>query len=163
MDTIDEAIDKISLTYTAEFVPQKFSRNRESKTLSINWRITLSKDGVFISTDYMQGVGHIPTYKYSKYLQRTNEIMVSSIGKYRKSENGMDYPLPKPKLKDILYSLTVDSDVFNYDDFEDWADSYGYNPDSIKDKEVYESCLVMGKQFKKLVNINDMQELFEDY
>src|SRR5688572_19316451 len=55
---------EIGLAYEAEFVP--FSKSRNAKPdpryndFNLNWRIHLRRNGRTLTTDYMQGVGHIP-------------------------------------------------------------------------------------------------------
>lgn len=71
---LDAFIATLGLEYTATFVPQSQSRNAEEKTKSLNWRVRVSRSthdtpqyhpahpSVTIATDYMQGIGHIPTW-----------------------------------------------------------------------------------------------------
>ena len=164
-EEIKKAIEALGLTYHAEFVPQKFSRNADSKTPSLNWRVTISKNGTFINTDYMQGIGHIPGYqKMDKGTKRKNEIDTVNTGKYyRRLENILPNKVPSPELIDVLYSLTLDMEACDYCGFEDWADSFGYDSDSIEHKKIYDDCLVIAKQFKKIVNLEEMRELFSEY
>ena len=159
-----EELQKNGLKYEAEFIPQRFSRNAESEYKSINWRVTLSKDGKFLTADYMQGIGHAPYYNQAdKYKQREIAGQASEKGLGLKRFKSSFYAkLPSPLLVDVLYSLVMDSDVFNFDDFEDWAECFGYDPDSISHKEIYEMCLSNGKKLKKLVNINELAELYQE-
>jgi hypothetical protein len=160
-----EELQQNGLKYEAEFVPQRFSRNAGNKYKSINWRITISKDGKFLTTDYMQGIGHAPFYNENNSLKQremAGQASEKGLG-LQKKKSSFYVKLLKPSLTDVLYSLVMDSDVFNYDDFEDWAECFGYDSDSISHKEIYEACLHIGKQFKKLVNINELVELYQDY
>lgn len=142
-------------------------------------------------TDYSQGVGHIPHYQQSlgksdgwKTIYYDN---ICETGKYhhpktwqRFNDGRIDWwsvcnrvrifdnpkPLPKPKLRDVLYSLMMDCDVLNYSSFEDWAPSLGYNEDSIKAKKLYEQCLNLALTFKNMMSSESMeklQELYQDY
>ena len=60
---ITDTAAKLGLTMTADFVPWSLSRNAGEKDPSLNWKITLHKDGrPFLTTDYMAGSGHCPSY-----------------------------------------------------------------------------------------------------
>jgi hypothetical protein len=166
MTKLERTIANLGLTYTAEFIPQKFSRNADDKQPSINWRITISNGKNFITTDYTQGIGHIPTVAKSyKHFNRENELLASSTGTYNTSATlhwRNPKKLPTPNLINVLYSLTLDSDVCDYCGFEEWANNYGYNSDSISHRSIYEKCIIVSKQFRKIVDLPYMRKLFED-
>lgn len=47
----------------------------------------------------------------------------------------------EPKLEDILDCMASDSAGYeNAWSFEDWANEYGYDPDSRKDERIYNAC-----------------------
>ena len=69
-DKLRDFCDANGLTIEATFVP--FSRSRFANTkdkpnvndLSLNWRVSLLCHGKHVlTTDYMAGVGHCPSYK----------------------------------------------------------------------------------------------------
>lgn len=71
--TADEARDSVAaylaehgITYTAVFVPQSASRNSADKNPTLNWRVTFTGNGRALSTDYSQGIGHVPGYCQSR-------------------------------------------------------------------------------------------------
>jgi hypothetical protein len=130
-----EAMAAHGLTVRAEFVP--FSHSRNAKDMSLNWKVTLVKDGRdILTTDYSAGIGHCPNYQQNARWTTAYDAAIRS-----ECENGVTYPerylgkravpiLPKPE--DVLYSLVTDSDVIDYSNFEGWADSLGCGTDSRK-------------------------------
>jgi hypothetical protein len=54
----DELTAKVE--YSATFVPFSRSRSRDEKQCNLNWIVTLKSGRTEFSTDYSQGVGHIP-------------------------------------------------------------------------------------------------------
>jgi hypothetical protein len=68
--------------------------------------------------------------------------------------------LPSPSINDVLECLLLDADAINYE-FEEWAESMGYNPDSRKDFEIYEACLANAKKLISLVGLDGLNSLIE--
>lgn len=169
---LDAEIERLEFDYHAEFVPKNISRNRDQQEPSINWKITLRRraaPGVVFMTDYMQGIGHVPGYLQSdrsKY--HTDRIAQAAVtGKYySKKVGGFTKDLPKPELRDILYSCVLDSSVLDSAGFEDWAGEFGYDTDSRKAEALYRDCIELALRFKALVgqeNLDKLRELFQGY
>ena len=155
-------VDSLDLKYKAEFIPQSQSRNKDNKHPSLNWRVTLGS----IETDYMQGIGHLPGYKHSARLtvyEDERQRAAAETGKWSRVEQFGFTRLPAPKLIDVLYSLVMDSDVIEYDSFEDWADTMGMNSDSIKDRKIYDACMLIALKLRQLINLDDARKAFQDY
>ena len=166
-DTAQKYVDGLEIPYTATFVPQSMSRNTADKNLSLNWLVSFGN----IQTDYMQGIGHMPGYVHNFGRQtideRDREKYAAEKGKtYRRHGNILPIGLksiPEPGLVDVLYSLVMDSDVINYDCFEDWADCIGYDSDSRKAEEIYNACMKIALKLRKLINLEEAQEAFQDF
>lgn len=62
-----------------------------------------------------------------------------------------------PTAAEVLDALIMDSDAAETN-FEDWADSIGFDPDSRKAEKIYETCR---KQAKELMNFLGMQAFLE--
>lgn len=164
----------LGLEVTSEFVPFSQSRNRGEKSPSLNWRVTLHKGGrEVLTTDYMAGCGHCPSYRPSVY-----QSSDSAIATRWECENGrkanMRYSLGvvgggKPILPnpvDVLYSLVSDSDVLDYGSFEDWAECFGYDTDSRKAEAIWKSCIEMALKLRGAigdVGLSQLREAFQDY
>lgn len=187
--TLKKAIEAAGLTVEAVFVPWSQSRNKDEKETvhsgnrepktrprrSLNWRVTLKKDGRdIIATDYSAGVGHCGAYKASmKELGHVNSIMHDEAiaqecetgraytpGVFRKGEPIMPNPV------DVIYSLALDADVLNYSNFEDWAADCGYDPDSRKGESIYRACLEIALKLRNGLGdetLRALQEAARDY
>lgn len=173
---LDNYIESLGLSYNAVFIPQSQSRNKAEKHLSLNWKITIGKRAQnVLTTDYMQGIAHIPNYhKIVGYgMRRTVAIeqfekIASEQGKYAKSLDSsfMLEKLPAPKLKDVLHSLVMDSDVIDYASFEDWASNFGYDTDSREAERIYKACLDTALKLRNMIGSEAMEKLkvlFQDY
>lgn len=65
-DIIDSALADLGLTVESVFVPFSQSRNKAEKHKSLNWRVTVKRNGRdILTTDYSAGAGHCPGYKVS--------------------------------------------------------------------------------------------------
>lgn len=186
---LDAAIAALGLTYEASFVPQSMSRNAGETHRSLNWKIRIGREGskVTIVTDYMQGIGHVPGYPQSLPKTLYFEPLwkdydgASESGKYPHEplakhvhEHGTRLDirhgyqmrqLPKPELRDVLYSLVSDSDAAD-STFEDWASDLGYDTDSRKAEAMYRACLDIGSRLRSLIGsaaLEQLRELFRDY
>lgn len=161
-------VDSLNIDYKATFVPQSQSRNKGEKPC-LNWRVTVGP----VTTDYMQGIGHMPGYKFNQ--RRTLEVVereqaASERGKYFPAaanwRGGFEYggkPLPAPKLIDVLYSLVMDAGALDYDCFEDWASDYGYDPDSRAAEKIYNDCMAIALKLRRVIDLDAAREAFQDY
>ena len=57
----------------------------------------------------------------------------------------------------------MDSDVLNYDCFEDWADCMGMDTDSRKAEDIYNACMKIALKLRQLIKLSEAQEAFEDF
>ncbi len=177
---IRNVLTEMGVTMTSEFVPFSRSRNQNNKDLSINWKVTVKRGSRSLTTDYMQGIGHLPesiqpTYwgkkKYYeneliKFACETGKVGYWSDLHEKVLPNIKPTPLQPPTIDEVLYCLVMDADTINYESFTDWAHDYGYNDDSIKDKKVYDDCMHLALQMRQLFNdadMNTLKDLFQDY
>lgn len=123
-------------------------------------------------------MGHAPSYKnpprfkdgrVDEYLRKQAEHLEAEMGVYPE-RMGYYYSgnkkLPPPTPDAILYALISDADVLNYSDFEDWAENFGYDSDSIKALKVYQDCLASALKLNACLGagtIKQLQEYFQDY
>lgn len=190
---LDAKIAALGIEYKAEFVPQRLSRNSGEKNPSLNWRVTLARGGRVLSTDYMQGIGHVPGYYHGPLtipgtsyrwpeavtLRLEQEHAANSgkypvFGKQKRAVKPDDYKplarhdiglatLPPPLLRDVLYCLVSDADVLNYEGFEDWASNYGYEEDSRKAERIYRDCCAFALKLQSLIGRKALDELREAF
>jgi len=181
---ITQTLNNMGLTMTAEFVPFSQSRNAKKNPqvndLSINWSITINRGNRSLTTDYMQGIGHLPEeikqksfnritiaeYETIQFACETSKIGFFSDVSKKIIIKPNNKKLNPPTLEDVLYCLLLDSEVLNYDSFESWANEFGYNVDSIKDQKVYNECMKIALKFKSMftdIEITKLHELYQDY
>ena len=162
-------VKHLELDYSVEFVPFSKSRNnKEIKSMSdysINWKVTLSKNGKSLTSDYMQGIGHLSEKYTIPWNRRITVDLANSIKSFcEKGRNNFD-KLINPDILDVLYSLVMDSDAINYT-FEEWSDNLGYDTDSRNAEKIYNQCLQIGLNLRSLIGNDDLTkltELFQDY
>jgi hypothetical protein len=180
---LDAFIASLGLDYTTDFVPLSKSRNAKEKHPTINWRVAVAKGAQRIETDYSQGVGHLPHYvhQFSRLVAYDTAVRAAcETGKSRlrpNQKNGYDAcqegamiprtePVPRPLLRDVLYSLVLDASAVDAGSFEMWAADYGYDTDSRAAEKVYRQCLDDGLKLRAMIG-NDalatLQQLFQDY
>jgi len=168
------------LTLHSEFVPFSRSRNKHEKSPSLNWRITLRRDGRdVLSTDYGAGCGHCPGYnkKPPTIWDRPAKYWKDSVARWE-CENGFEATFTtyggfsrsnipakrnhlQPALPDVLHSLCLDSDVLDAGTFEEWASNFGYDTDSRKAEAIYRACLEIALKLRNGLGEDVLRQLCE--
>lgn len=167
-----EAIEAIApgLTFQAVLTRDDFKPGCRGGDGQNHWMVSLTRNGYTFSTEYHQGSGHrvwtksindpgqvvckkgdrvAPTFRISLHLEALLKAHTAPS---------------VPTLQDVLYSLTMDAQGTEYNDFEEWCSEYGYSDDSISAKESYDACCREGKALKKLgFRLEQLSELFQDY
>ena len=156
LDNID-ALESlpVKIEYVGE-VPSPFGEINGSSMVD-QWRVSLSSKAGYWSTNYYTGTGLRREVKGS----RSAYVKTSKIvgNKWVTAE-----PV-KPKVADVLYSLTNDADAADYN-FHDWCDNFGYSNDSIKALNTYRECLEIGVALRKHLSpetLKKVRELLSDY
>ena len=181
-ETIDRnaLISELGLTVESVFVPFSQSRNKGEKLPSLNWRITVKKDGRdVLTTDYSAGCAHAPSYKQSGFGRRTLADQARDDQVAWECENGRKFgqfdsvnrPATRPAelqpdTVDVLYSLAMDSDVLDAGGFESWAADLGYDTDSRKAEGIYRACLDIALKLRSALGDDGLRRLrdsFQDY
>lgn len=170
--------EKLGLTMDAVFVPFSQSRNAHEKQSSLNWRVTLKVGRQSFTTDYMQGVGHLPNYShqhsrlvaYDDAVRKACETGKSSLIKHKSAYDAaqagrahVSTPLTPPTREAVMYSLIMDASAIDYPIYEDWAAGMGYESDSRKGEAIYRQCLEIGLQLRAMLGDNNMEKLREAY
>ena len=167
-EVIEMVAKELGLTMTTTFVPWSVSRNAGEKQRSLNWKIALLKDGKeFLTTDYMAGIGHCPSYKGERSTIDGQALLnwECENGKVGWSgANGISSKMRRvtgvpnafgnterwqsqrilPDLAGVIASLCMDAEAIDRKSFSEWATDLGYNADSIKAHETYKACLSIG-------------------
>jgi hypothetical protein len=183
---IDQALTAAGLTITAVFVPQSKSRHAITARADngqgkggyggkgepcINWKCTISvKGGEVWTGDYSQGAGYLPEFIRHKS-SRANynaELFACESGKavrFGATIFDKGQPLKPPSMRDVLYSLLMDSEAYSMD-FEEWADTFGYDRDSRKAEATYNACAAIGRALAAKLSpaeLDRLREVFQDY
>jgi hypothetical protein len=176
-----ELINTYGLTLDAVFVPFSASRNKGEKFKSLNWKVTLKRNGrEIVTTDYMQGITHAPSYKVNfrtlqvRAAQWTRDNMVAiecETGRKAKLDFSNDaYPsrdkIAPPSIEGVLYSLLMDADVLDAGGFEEWASNFGYDTDSRQAEKLYRDCLDIALKLRAGLGdaaMTELKEAFEGY
>ncbi len=170
-------VASLGLTYSARFVPQSLSRNRQETTKSLNWFVTIERNGHKLETDYMQGVGFIPgrpqNFERSIFGRDAQKAFddASELGTYPRVMPRRDFvhvprvTLPAPNVLDVLHSLTLDASTADAT-FEEWCADYGVDPDSRKGEAMYRAGVDIGIKLRRILGAETLarlSKLFQDY
>lgn len=153
---MQQIIEQLGLTTKSRFIPYSQSRNAGGAQPSLNWEVTVLKDGKPIATvDYMAGLGHCPSYKYPLTVAKLQAVdRQCETGTYRGRKIN-------PDAVDVLASLAMEADVIDYASFEDWAESFGYDPDSREAEKVYNACMDTALKLRSALGDDGLNQLKE--
>lgn len=170
-DKIAAVMADLGLEVVAEFVPLSRSRNRGDKYPSLNWRVTVTKDGRDVATtDYSAGMAHCPGYVQTWVRDVVSEKVCAWECEHGHPGRWTDLwgvvPIPggepiTPDPVNVLWSLTQDLDALDCPTYEDWADMYGYDPDSRTGEAVYRQCLELALKLHAAVGDAGLARLRE--
>ena len=166
-ETLPEACTSLGLPLVTQFVPWSQSRDYEhGKPVGqrmAQWRVTLLRDGKpIITTDYGQGIGHLPAYT-RKALGSNNSVdRMAAIA--QELERGKAWPhyltaVPGPGMPDVVHSLCLAAEVLQHRSFEDWAADFGYDADSRKAENIYRSCMQIALQLLNGLGAANLERL----
>lgn len=174
-EKLESAIAALGLTVSAEFVPFSQSRNKAEKHRSLNWRVTLQRNGRDVmTTDYSAGIAHCPAYKRLGMNGLGRETMEQRESIVFETEKGRTAPRVfsgrftgsgiggapiLPDSVDVVWSLAQDSDVLDYGSFEDWADTFGYDTDSRSAESTYRACLEIALKLRNAIGESGLESL----
>lgn len=179
---IAATLESLKLTVESRFVPFSQSRNKSEKHKSLNWVVTVKRDGRnVLSTDYSAGAAHCPSYdlKVSPLWKQPAKYWQSDLVDFE-TESGFkargftswggftaDKSKPiKPDPLDVFYSLTMDSGFLDYAGFEDWASEYGYDADSRSAESTYRACLEIALKLRAAIGgagLETLKTAYQDF
>lgn len=171
-DNIVAATEALGLTVRAEFVPWSASRNRGERQPSLNWKVTLVRNGRdVLTTDYGAGVGHCPSYKSGDNSVTQRELItfecergfvaVWSDNVSRPIFAGISRKPILPDTCDVIASLVGDADALDHAGFEEWASEHGVDPDSRAAERTYRACLEVALKLRSAVGEDGLRKLSE--
>ncbi len=173
--TIEQLISPVTVSF--EFIPYPYieGTDREWKhdgkpTKALHYDVIFRNgDRELWRTNYSMGVGHIPGYSETEYPSERAHMEQVAISSGRIASARDKFWRGKkilPKLADVIYCLVSDADVLNYSNFEDWANEFGYDPDSRSAEKTYKQCLDSALSLRTLLGedkLSELRELLADY
>ena len=155
-------VAELGLTVESVFVPWSESRNKGEKLPSLNWVVSLKRNGALVwAGAYSAGCGHCPSKEEpARRWECENGRKASAV---RGRGTG---PELKPDAIDVLYSLVMDADALDAGGFEEWAGDLGYDVDSRKAEKTYNACIGIGLKLRRHLGeggIVKLREAFQDY
>ncbi|MCK5306990.1 MAG: hypothetical protein KAJ73_00125 [Zetaproteobacteria bacterium] len=74
----------------------------------------------------------------------------------------------EPELDEVIHCLLMDSDVTEYNGFEEWADCMGYDSDSRQALKIYDACEKQAEEFNSFLQHNglyfdQLREALQDF
>ncbi len=168
-ETINAVAAELGITLASEFVPWSESPRKAEKDPSLNWTITLAKDGrPFLTTAYSAGMGHCPSYPntyHGRLTIRERDLIRYECEHGRAAAetggvivNRNAAPI-LPALADVLSCLVSDADALDRPTFEDWSADLGYDGDSRKAEEIYRACLETGLKLRAALGEDGLRRL----
>jgi hypothetical protein len=167
---VDEVIRELGLSIEAKFVPFSLSWNAvsapKSEDLQLNWSVTLKRNGkLILTTDYSQGIGHIPGYKPG---QRMTVYLFERLQRVCEDGRPLEKGLAAPsvKLSDVIYSLVSDGNAIDYPTYEEYARDLGMEEDSRAGEKIYRACLEIGLKLRQAIGedgLAKLREAFQNY
>jgi hypothetical protein len=150
--TIDAKLAEWGIPYAAMLVCADYEHNCDKYKVVLGYQ----------SFDYYQGVGH----RVATWGVVSNKRLVRS-GKSVKGGKNHAYLIYciLPTSASVLHSLLLDAQCGN-DLFEDFCDNYGYDTDSRKAFNIYQSCQDTAIKLRKVFSYAQLEELnviLEDY
>jgi hypothetical protein len=111
------------------------------------WTITLSRGDKHMTFDYRTGIGHrrVPLRTFTAGKFTTAEKSRPE----RKGDRGLAIPCV-PSAYDVLSSVLSDASAEN-ENFIDWCDNLGFDTDSRKAVDMYEACVRMGRDARRVL------------
>ena len=119
-----------------------------------HWEVTISRNDCSYTTDYHQGCA------YRRY-RGGKKIKFPYTGGTLE-QNKRTIPI-EPTLTDVLYCLVSDAQCARDVSFAEWAADMGYSDDSIKAKATYDACRDCYFELRRLCDLDELSELFQDY
>jgi hypothetical protein len=167
-EQIEQKLAEAGVKMTAQHVPTTYEPGSK-EWQHIAWRVTLETPRGKMDTDYKQGIGHLPNggKGYHRIAYENNLVIAAMLktGKVCRWAESLGRALvrkealPAPKLADVFSSLILDAGAADYASFEDWADDFGYDADSIKSKGIYDACRDTALQLNRIIGAALIEEL----
>lgn len=168
--TIHDFLEKYPVAITLVEVPEN-PQMGDSKDKMINYYVTLEREGRMMSLYFSTGLGWVEKLTTAKGKGWNNAIGNAHYDKKHKRflvtehRNTFEpdslfprYRIRKPSAADILDCLSSDACGIEQS-FEDWASDLGYDTDSRKAFDTYQTCQRQAKELRSLLGREAFNEL----
>jgi len=163
-----------ALKFEAIFVSNPTEQTHNCKDFhktSFKWLCKITLGTHTVEVDYHMGIHHsrFNTKRGGHFSHDT--LNASEFEQYKNKglsdagfRNWLEHATPKPpELDEILSSLTSEADAIN-ENFEDWAESLGYDSDSIKALKMWNECCNSYRKLKSLnLDLEKLQKFYENF
>lgn len=143
---------------------------------NILYRVTFSKNAANLSTEYRLGVGHVKIPKGEPHDCRLSQNEVSALYALQNNSNVQfkDKSLHArlaaklafkqkvaPQPFEVLAAICDDGQGAHAESFDNWCANFGSDPDSIKAKRIYETCVELYHQCAGLIGAKNVAKFAE--
>lgn len=169
METIQDFVARTGVSMTATPSPSNPNAAGDWHAKAFHFHCTVTRDGESLSTYYSVGPGIVESWAREHGPKRgagshgwrtTREHFI----KRPRTLDGAAYfdsvkDQFRPDIADLLDCLAMESDVFGYESFEDWAESFGYDTDSRKAEATYKACQTIARDLRRVLGRDDFESL----
>jgi hypothetical protein len=167
-EQVNRVLSDAGIAATFRHVPTEFDP-RSKDWQHVAWRVTFKSGRGQFTTDYRQGLGHLPEAVYPKNgrlridqaeaVRRT--LMTGKLCLLGKGYgfNPTTQPIPTPDAADVVYSLVSDASAADYATFEDWARDMGEDTDSRKAESTFNACRQIALDLFRVFGADTVEKL----
>lgn len=155
--SVKELLQEHKLDIQSKFVPLSRSRGQSSKYPTLNYRVSLVRNGkVFEEVDYTLGYGYCINAEHSTGV-------TPAIQEECESGVGRDGRRRMPKPEEVFASVASDTvGVFNCCHFKEWCEQLCMDDNSIHDRVLYDTAVRVGIALMAMVGWEAIQQLAQE-
>lgn len=160
-DKIEALLASHDVMFSFVFVPwSKYECDRK-QPYGLAWDVTLTQGRRTYTTRFSRGAAHLLSWPKGRFSGRMS--LDEDAECRRESETGRHgkHPVATPSVVDVLACLASDASAIDHATFDEWANEYGYDPDSRKAEATYKACLACGLALRNMLGEAGLVELRE--
>jgi hypothetical protein len=153
---LEKVAADLGLTLDFDFVPQRFDDRTKATDMGLKWIVNVYKDGkrLVLSAEYTQGVAHCESYPKSGRLTLHDYEQVQ-----QECLNGPKSGQPKEPLNALWCIASDCNSLDTTSGFEDWATTFGHDPDSRKAYATWEEINEQYHILKSVIGHDGIERL----
>lgn len=156
---VAEILGTAGIVMTAAHVPSTYDP-KSKEWQGIAWRVTFQSPRGEFSTDFKQGIGHLPPPLTAMHRAMTLETL-TAIRKALATGKVGGVALAPPAISDVVSCLVSDASAADYATYEQWAPELGYDIDSRKGEATYRACLDIARELNRIFGAVVVESLRE--